>query len=276
MGTFDRMNFNAASAGSSVTEFPEETKNHMKAIPPQLNTWQKADLNNNDVGGYFQNPVGSVTTSIGTTANNISLLPHIGEVANLALVRSTANSLSLAASNFMGHTNRLSNLVEPNTNTTNLPHYNTASAQGKYLMYIFSETDGVQNTAPMMGHFTSLVCKDELTLGYSTVAGYPAYIQNHIIETVTDYPGDESNPAYSVTTYSTNLTPTMAGTLITEMTNLAAIMNTRRTNDVNFYNAGKTIIDQYNTLKQFSSMGVSQSDMMQIIGSDKLKSRLNS
>jgi hypothetical protein len=276
MSLFGRLGFNLALAGDNVTDFPETTKNHMNNVPDQLSQWQKDDLANADATGYFKNPVGTVTTNIGTKANTIIAVPHIGEVSNLSTIITSSQTLSLAASNFMGHTNRLSNLIEPNEFTSELPHYNTASAQGRSLMYILNKTDGIENTAPMIGHFTSLYTEDDLLTSYSTISSYPTTIQNNIIEVITETFDMNTGENVAVISYTTNLTPIMVATMATELTNISTYMNSRRTNDVTFFNNAKTIIDEYNTVKQFSNMGQSQSDMMQLIGSDKLKSRLNS
>lgn len=274
MSLFDRLGFSSTLAGDNVTDFPESTKKHMNNVPDQLSQWQKDDLSNNSATGYFKNPVGTVTTNIGSKANTIVAIPHIGDVSNLSSVITSSQTLSLAASNFMGHTNRLSNMIEPNEFTSELPHYNTASAQGRSLMYILNKTDGIENTAPMVGHFTSLYSESDLLTSYSTISSYPTTIQNSIIETSTTTEG-ESGPI-TVVSYSTNLTPIMVATINNELSNITTYMNSRRTNDVTFFNNAKTIIDEYNTVKQFSNMGQSQSDMMQLIGSDKLKTRLNS
>jgi hypothetical protein len=274
MSLFGRLGFNSTLAGDNVADFPESTKNHMDNVPDQLSQWQKDDLTAGEATGYFKNPVATVTTNIGNKANTIISVPHLGQVANLSTLFAAANTLSLAGSNFMGHTNRLANMVQPNENTSELPHYNTAMAQGRSLMYILNKTDGIENTAPMVGHFTSLYSEDDLVTSYSTITNYPTTIQNAIIETSTTTEG-ESGPV-TVVSYSTSLTPSTVSTMVTQLSAISTYMNDRRTNDVNFFNNAKTIIDEYNTVKQFSNMGQSQSDMMQLIGSDKLLMRLNS
>jgi len=55
------------------------------------------------------------------------------------------------------------------------------------------------------------------------------------------------------------------------------LMNSRRTADVTFYYNSQSIVNDYNTLKQFSTPGQSESYLYNnYVGTDKLKTRINS
>jgi hypothetical protein len=132
-------------------------------------------------------------------------------------------------------------------------------------MYIVFQSDGVQNNAPIMGSFTSLFIKDDLTVKYNLVTGYPTLIANSI--TVETIEGE-------VTTTS-NLTPTQISTIVTNVGALGTTMNTRRTHDENFYANCNIILEQYNEMKKFKSPGTSETNIINdYIGTTRLKNNL--
>jgi hypothetical protein len=260
MSIFGRLGYNAANTESLVTPLSSNVIATMSNMPPLLNKWQTADAANNNVGGYFQNPVANITQSIWTVANTIIAIQDLNEVANLANISLAANSLSLSANNFYGHTNRISGVSTNNDNPT-LPHYNSAIAVSKVVMYITFQSDGVQNNAPLMGNFSSLTQEANLTISYNTIKDYANTIANSI--------NHSSN--------TTNLTPIQINTIQQGMNTATDLMNSRRTADVTFYYNSRAIVDDYNTMKQFSNPGQSELDLFNnYIGTEKLKSRINS
>ena len=61
-----------------------------------------------------------------------------------------------------------------------------------------------------------------------------------------------------------------------ELANTNTLMNTRRTHDETFYTNLKTLVTDYNTVRQFSQMGETQLDLVNNhIGTDKILSRIN-
>lgn len=259
MSIFGRLGYDASNTSSIVSPLSANVISTMSNLPPLLNTWQTADAANNDVGGYFQNPVANLTQSIWNVANSIIAIPDLNEVANLANISLYANNLSLSANNFYSHTNRISG-VTTNDDHPELPHYNSAVAVSKVVMYITFQSDGVQNNAPMMGNFTSLTQSNNLTISYNTIKNYANTIANSI----------------NVSTHTTNLTSIQINTIQQGMNVATDLMNSRRTADVNFYYNSQSIVDDYNTLKQFSNPGQSESYLLNNFnGTDKLKSRIN-
>jgi hypothetical protein len=260
MSIFDRLGYDAANTLSIVTPLSANVISTMNGLPPLLNTWQTADAANNTVGGYFKNPVANVTQSIWNVANSIIAISDLNMVANLANLSLSANALSLSANNFYSHTNRTSGVSLDDDEPT-LPHFKSAMAVSKVIMYITFQSDGIQNNAPMMGNFTSLIQANNLTISYNTISNYANTIANSI----------------NHGTYTTNLTPIQINTIQQEMNTATILMNSRRTSDVNFYYNSRAIVDDYNTLKQFSTPGQSESYLYNnYIGTDKLKTRINS
>lgn len=271
MGIFDRLGYNPSLTGNNVTQYSESVIKHMDTLPPLLKTWQQEDIANNDTGGYFRNPVANVTQNIWNTSNNIIAIPNISNVTSLGVILLSANTLSdLPANNFLAHTNRISGVATITPETAELPHYENATNVGKLLSYIVYQSDGVQNNAPLMGNFTSLFAEDDLNVYYQRIQTYPAVISNSINVT-------SDNGEIPTITYSSNLSSTVITAISSNLTSISAYMDTRRLADVNFYNNSQEVVRDYHDVKQFSNMGGTQTDMVNnFVGTDKLKSRINS
>jgi hypothetical protein len=264
MSIFGRLGFDSANTASMVTPLANNVITTMTRMEPLLNDWQTSDASANDVGGYFVNPVANVTQGIWNTANTIIAITGLQEA--LPDIYTTVNNLRSSCNTFIRHTNRISG-VSSMTEEPLQPHYSTAVGVGKIVMYIVFRSDGIQNNAPLLGSFTSLTVNDTLSTMNTSISGYSANISHSIIAT-----GDEFG-----TTYTSNLSPTQISTVTAGLNSIRNIMDTRRTNDVNFYNNSRTIVNEYNTLTQFSEAGQSEKYLINnYIGTDKLKSRINS
>lgn len=260
---FGRLNFSSIS-GVEVSNLSSNTASTLEQLPSFMNDWQTTDVANSDTSGYYKNPVSANITSIWGVSNSIISIAGINQ-ANANVISDAANNLYESANNFMNHTDRISGVVPVNANTTLLPHYNTAVAVGKMVIYLTNKSDGIQNNAPIIGNFSSLFTSANLTSYYSTISSYPQTIINSIgID-----PLDSS--------YTCNLTPTQINTIANNINAVATFMNTKLTSDVNFYNTCQAIVDDYNIVKQFSNMGDSEIYLVEnLVGSNKLLSRLNS
>ena len=272
MSIFARLNFDAEASGNSVQALANNTIKHMQSLPPLMTDWQQGDVANNATSGYYKNPVANVTTNITNTANSIIAISNLGSTnANSVLV--AANTLLYAGNEFRAHTDRLSGVTPVNANTITQPHLKTVISTGKILMYITFQSDGVQNNAPMVGGLSSLYKEDDLILYYNTVQGYPALLANSISSSTTGS-GSELDPY--VTTYSCNLSSTVLTSMASNLTSITTFMDTRRNADVAFFNTSQDIVADYNDVKGFSSMGQTETELMNLVGSDKLLERLNS
>jgi hypothetical protein len=269
MGIFDRLGYNPSLTGNNVTQYSDSVIKHMDTLPPMLSKWQQDDIANNAVGGYFKNPVANVVQQIWDTSNTIIAITGLN-TTNISQVYVASSNLSqTSANNFMAHTGRISGVQEMTPNTATLPHYTSAMNVGKLLSYIVYQSDGVQNNAPIMGNFTSLFTEDALTVYYNIIKNYPNTIQHSIITTI--------DPDTLGTVYSSNLTQTVANAMKANLNSICTYMDTRVSADVNFYNNSQNVVNDYHSTKQFSNMGGTQTDLVNnFVGSDKLKSRINS
>ena len=264
MSIFGRLGFDSANTSSVVAPLSDNVISTLEKMPPLLNDWQQADSSNNVVGGYFVNPVANVTQGIWNTANTIITIPGLQE--SLPSIYLTVSNLRSSCNSFYRHTDRMSGVSSMLDEPTQ-PHYTTAIGIGKVIMYIVFRSDGVQNNAPLMGSFTSLTVNDTLTTMNTSISGYKTTIQTSILVT-----SDEFG-----TTYSSNLTPTQITTINSNLNSIRNVMDTRRTNDVNFFNNSRNIVNEYNMLSEFGTPGQSEKYLINnFIGTDKLKSRINS
>jgi len=264
MSIFGKLSFDSANTESVVSPLSNNVISTMNQMPPLLNDWQQADSNNSVVGGYLVNPVANVTQGVWNTANTIITIPGLQEA--LPDIYLTVNNLRSSCNNFIRHTNRISGVSSMSDEPLE-PHYSTAIGISKIVMYIVFRSDGIQNNAPLMGNFTSLTVNDTLSTMNTSISSYSSTMTHSILAT-----SDEFG-----TTYSSNLTPTQITTITSGLNSIKNVMDTRRTNDVNFYNNSRAIVNEYNILKQFSNPGQSEIYLLNnYIGTEKLKSRINS
>jgi hypothetical protein len=266
---FQQLGYNYTPSAGEIIDFDQKVLDTMNSMPELLNPWQYEDMRNEDtaISNYLLNPVATIATSIKNTC--ISIESACAGVNNLATVASTANAVHTSANNFILHTNRISGLEPINSDTVLLPHYDTAIGTGKSIMYIIYQSDGVQNNAPIMGSFTSLFIKDDLTVKYNTISDYPSLISNSISTISYEVEGN------TVTELVSNLTPTQISTIISNVSDVGNTMNTRRTHDENFYTNSSNVLDQYNQMKKYKSPGSSETNIINnYIGTTRLKNNL--
>lgn len=291
---FDRLGYNFTSTQSNtVIEFSEQTLKHLNSVPSLLTTWQKEDLANNVVGGYLKNPVANVIGFIRNTSNTISNLVKANPGSNTNIVTGTTptisalfvsistNTQNIGANNgglFLAHTNRVSGVVNvaqsvaqtDNGELGQLPHYDTALAIGQVVMYLVYQTDNIQNNAPIMGNFTSILIENELESYNANIQSYFTQINNSITITGT---GTEGDPFVR----TSNLTLAQTQSIYANTSGLDSLIFTRRTGDESFFGNSKQLVSEYKTVKAFSGMGLSANNLVQnFVGTDKLKSRINS
>ena len=165
-------------SANGIIEFSDKVINQLNSMPKLLPEWAYEDISNNDVGGYFKNPVANVSQDIRNTCNTlVTLLSAVPATNTGAVVGTTGeittlfNSINSLSANiggynggeFISHTNRISGVTElgasPETgkDTALLPHYETAMSAGQLVMYIKYQSEGVQNNSPIMDSFNSIL-----------------------------------------------------------------------------------------------------------------------
>lgn len=285
---FSRLGYNFTDTNSDIIQFSDKVVSHLNALPTLVNTWQQEDIATSNTGGYFVNPLESITTNIRNTANTI--IPLLSSAAQTSALQGStgtittlfasmnANLISISGNtgnNFIAHTNRISG-ISPFSSTEDpaeFPYYKIAIATGKVMVYLTYQSDGIINSAPILGSFTSLFVGDELQDTLNTVSTYANTINTSITYT-TSLLGTPPN-TYTYTTKTSNLSLATVQSMNNNVSYIIDTMDTRRTHDETFYQNSRAVLNDYNTVRQFSSIGESENQLIQqYIGSDKLLSRI--
>jgi hypothetical protein len=270
MSIYGRLGFNSTdpTTNATVSNYSSGVANNMALMPPLLNTWQTEDISTSNVGGYFVNPVGSLTITINSALNSIN-------AATLAInVQSTISSTVTQAlrdlgntavgavgtvNNYLYVTNRQSNVVDPGTDVTTV-HYRMAIGYGKILSYITYQSDGVQNNSPIMGNFTSITLGNTLSTLSNTLSSQQITLSNSIT---------------MGTPNTSNLTLAQTQAISSTIGSITSLMTTYTTQDNAFFTNTKAIMADYSTVSPLGDMGATETLLVNTyIGTDKLKTRL--
>lgn len=235
--------------------------NLLNMTPSTLSAWQTNDLGNNTVSGYYKNPHTTNINSITNTLNSMIAAANTTTYnfgSNSFLANNLVNMIVYTKSSLVEFTNHVNNIsgVTKSPDASVYPDLNSALAIGRQMLTLTNKTDGIQNNTPVLGSFTSLYIgsdldayKASLTLNYSTLSG-----------------GISGN---TNTTSSASL-----NSIITNLENMTSFINNRTYGDINFYKNAYAILNDYQTVAQFSNMGATQTSLISIIGTDKLKANL--
>lgn len=260
-GVFATLNYNFNDPNGAVKEYSANTQAHLNTMPAFIESWQAQDIANNDVGGYFKNPVSAYVNTIITLSAQMREEANTANSSNssvdgLSSIITAANTLATTANSFLAHTNRISGVTPFTGQDDTIPFYDTAMGLGKSAVYITNQTDGIINSAPIMGSFTSVLVGPQVYANANTIT----------VDSVTLTAIITANTANSAAITQ----------IQTDLTNINSHLSGRQTADYTFYTNLKSMVDKYNQLKQFSNMGETQQDLIQnYIGSDKLLTRLN-
>lgn len=263
---FGRLSF-PEDLSNNVLVYSNSVIRHMNSVPKLLDDWQYQDIANNDTGGYYVNPVANSANLIVSISTQI--YANSNGAVGIITIANSANSLVNTANNFLAHTNRISGIVEPNADTGGLPHYSTALGVGRTVSYMCYQSEGITNNAPIIGNFSSLYTANALTDYYTTIESYPNIIANTIY-----YEADIVDPAIMVK--KSNLSSGLIASMTANLNSINSFMTTKETSDVNFFNESNSIVADLNSAKKFTGMGETEKYLVNtLIGSDKLKSRIN-
>jgi hypothetical protein len=240
-------------------------------VTPVLNSWQQQDMTNGDVGGYFQNPVANVVQAIWNLSNTYITyksngLSNTNPTINTLIQQTVANVVAIAnvyANTYTYVTNRESNVTPVGNDTTTI-HYTTAMTQSKTATYVISLSDkSVQDDSIVLGNFTSILIGNTLNTLNTVFYSLSSLLANSI--------NTSSSP------WSSNIDLANAQSLQSNVNTLATKLLTFPQNDQKFFQNTATLINNYQSVRNFSSLGQSETQLMiNYIGTPKLVSRLNS
>lgn len=280
-GVFARLGYNFNDPNGSIQDLSPETQAQLEAVPALIEPWAGNDLATSNVGGYYKNPVSSNTQIISNSANSIvaivtaanGLQGSTGTITALfANIASTI--LATTCQSYILHTDRLSGVrnfdddVGANTSAIyTSPYKDPAIGYGKSAMYIVNQTDGIINTAPILGSFTSLFVGPQISANATIISPYANLINNSITVTI-DGSGN--------TVHTSNLLQTVVTTIDNQLANTNIFLGTRENHDKNYYANLKIVSEDYQELRKLQNLGESESTLIEdFIGTNKLLSRLN-
>lgn len=254
MSVFGRLNYNFDSskfgANNELTDGQKLTLNY----PSPLYTWQESDLSGSSVANYFQNPHSANLTLMTTYTNQLLTYSNTQSITyNVAPIEANtlnalANNLLIEISSFTGHTNRMSGVTE-STNKLTTPDYQIAMSIGRQVLQICNQVDGVQNNAPILGNFTSLAIVSDVSNSVIQLSSSAATLNASI----------GANNCTYISRASMN-------TIIATAQTAFDLLNSRRVGDTTFYTNSISLIQDYNTILQFSNLGVNSSYLIKDLG----------
>ena len=264
MSVFGRLNYNFDSAKFGANNELTDGQKLSLNYPSPLYTWQASDLSGSSVTNYFQNPhsanltlMTSYTNQLLTYSNTQSITYNVAPIEANTLY-ALANNLLIEISSFTDHTNRMSGVTE-STNKLTTPDYQIAMSIGRQVLQICNQVDGVQNNAPILGNFTSLAVVQD--------------VSNSVIQLSSS--ATTLNASIGSNTY-TNISRASMNTIIASAQTAFDLLNSRRVGDTTFYTNSISLIQDYNTILQFSNLGVNSSYLIKDlnIGTTKLQNYL--
>jgi hypothetical protein len=266
---YGRLGFNSSdpATANTATDYNSNVMTAMSLMPPMLNSWQTADVANNNVGGYFVNPVASVTANIivlSTTTLNTAYGCNGSSISTtitdkITAISNTANTIyTTTGPNYLYITNRQSNITGVGTDITT-PHYSTATGVGKLMSYLVYQSDGIQNNSPIMGSFTSITLGNTLNSLYSTLNTYVTIFVNSI------------DPSTNLS----NITLVNVQTLSDTMNSITNLFYSYPAQDTAFFNNSQSVLSDFTTVRQFSNLGQTETYLLNnYIGTPKIISRI--
>ena len=258
---YGRLGFNFDTANFGGDDILSTgVKNYLSNSSINLSEWQINDIANTNVGGYYQNPyndnLGEIyvyITGIASYANTSAYGYDNPDVANNMLLAATAGQTSVT--NFTNHTNNLSGVTR-SSNTAAYPDYTSALNVGRQILQLVNKSDGVQNNTPILGNFTSLYIAN-------TIADYTTTLRNDYITLSNSFSGANSNISNSA-----------MNTIIYDIQSLSTVLDARTNGDITFYTNSVEIVNEYLQVLQFSNLGATQNNLIEKIGTTKLKDDL--
>ena len=278
---YERLNFSfdTGKFGDSIN-LSDSTKSYLKAAPVKLETWQKDDLAGGNIvrTDYFKNPMITVTARLSDNVNTMNqIVQTIDTFDNGSGTAMKANltNLVIEIRNYLSHTSNISGVTESRANisensvvVTHFPDYNKAVSAGEQILLLTSSTDGVANTVPLLGNFTSLFISDEITSNANNIINDLVTVRNSVR---TEVVGGETPTSANVSNLSATLITTITANVVAANT----LLSTRRLHDWNFFRNSLNILEDYNKINQLGRVGNTQKYLINnFVGTDKYKNSL--
>jgi hypothetical protein len=171
----------------------------------------------------------------------------------------TINNTLGSISSFKTHTDYISG-VQKSSDGNLYPDLNIALAIGRQVLSLTNKADGVQNNTPVLGNFTSLYIKDQVNSLSTIIKNDSTILLNSI------YVLDGNN--------ASNISVSAINSIITDVSSLQTLLDSRRSGDISFYQNSLAVVQDYQTVLTFSNVGATQNSLLQMVGTNKLKTSI--
>lgn len=257
-----------SGAENNIIQFSSNTINYLNTLPALIPAWQAEDIRTGNTDGYFQNPLANTILNIESLATSIETKTTV--ISSLMTIADASTNTANSANNFWYHTNRISGVVSAaQDGLLALPHYDTAVALGKLMIYLTNKNGEITDNSPIVGNFTSLFTANNLNVANSTITSDYALVTNSIYQSGV-------NPSTGDPIYQSNLNSTQISTITANLISISTFMDSYRSNDEIFFATETNILNQYKKVRNFNNIGQTEVHLLgNYIGTDKLKSRLN-
>jgi hypothetical protein len=273
---FNRLSFSFDTGKFGDAIFlSDNTKDFLNTQPVSLETWQKNDLANGTiiVTNYYKNPVLNVCNQLQSSTQNlynIMLTITAYDTADGAALSSSANTLLTEIELFKQHTSNVAGVTkaeatvpEDGSPVIEYPDYDSAVQLGQDLLMLLNNTDGIQDSSPVLGNMTSLFIGDEIAANLTIITGdYPSLNASLYLDV-------NSNVVSNITTTSANL-------IISHLQTASGMLSTRRLHDWNFFRQGSILLEDYSRIDKLENVGNTQIYLItNLIGTDEYKQKIS-
>jgi len=266
-------NFNTEKFGTTLS-LSEKANNFLNLAEP-IPDWTKTELEAGALSktDFYTNPVLTVSnqiktkvqTIIGTCADPATDFPlAISETTDLV---TECNQFVDEIDYFIEHTERISGRSDP---AIGKPDYVSCVGVGGIALSVVSRTDGVRDSSPILGNFTSLFISDDLQANSSSIGTHSDMLIERVGAAMSAATEAEPYAGSDVSSAEINL---IRGVISDANT----LIYTRRTSDETHFESCTQLAKDYNFLVSISNAGSTQKNMINnLIGTDKLKNIVNS
>lgn len=273
---FNRLSFSFDTGKFGDAIFlSDNTKDFLNTQPVSLETWQKNDLANGTivVTNYYKNPVLNVCNQLQTSTQNLyNLMLTITayDTANGAALSSSANTLLTEIELFKQHTSNVAGVTkaeatvpEDGSPVIEYPDYDSAVQLGQDLLMLLNNTDGIQDSSPVLGNMTSLFIGEEIAANLTIIIG--------------DYPTLNASLYLDVNSnVVSNISSTSANLIVSHLQTASGMLSTRRLHDWNFFRQGSILLEDYSRIDKLENVGNTQSFLINtLIGTDEYKQKIS-
>ena len=266
---FERLSFNFDSSKFGDIELLGNTSiDYYNSISTNLKDWQYQDIINSTAGReqYFVNPVAQVCSDIKISANSLYLNSLNVSFEN---DETTGNLISPKSQDeFKSHTDNVSG-VSTLSMSQGIPSYDLMVAVGNEITRLIVTEENIANTSGVFGSATSLFVGDDLDTYLTILQNDVDLVDSSIrLEEIVD----PEDPNTTIQIEVSNLTIGQVASVYNNVSSLYTLINTRRTEDWQFFQNSLDILSDLANVTRFTYVGNTQISLInQYIGTEKLK-----